>query len=574
MRSAPKNRPLIHFAEFELDIAAGELRRQGSKLRLQDQPLQVLEILLQRPGEIVAREELQQKVWPSDTFVDFDHGINNAIKRLREALRDTADTPRFVETLPRRGYRFIGKIEQETPKFRSLAVLPLDNLARDPEQEYLADGLTEALITTLAKIGELRVVSRTSSMLYKGVRKSLREIARELDVDTIVEGTVLRAGDRVRITAQLIDPAKETHLWAESYDRHLRDILDLQADVARAIAHEIEVKLTPQEQAQLAQVHPVDPEAYEAYLRGRFQWIKRTREGHIQACQHFQQAIAKDPSCAPAYAGLADALSIMNLWGLIPPEEGCAKARGLALKALEIDHSLSEAHTSLAWAALHYDYDFATAEKEFERAIELNPRNATAHHWFGMSLGMMGRYEEGYTELKRAIRLDPHWSFIHFGLAFVHWSGRRYDQAIESCQKALALDPNSAQVLGWLGMSCVATLAFERAIAALQKSAEISQRAPAPLALLGEAYAAAGASDQAQQILEELIRQRHVPKYFVSRVYAALGQTDAAVAMLEAGYRERGEWMVLMKVDSRFDPLRSDPRFEHLMQRMNFPRAN
>jgi len=574
MRSAPKNRPLIHFGEFELDIAAGELRRQGSKLRLQDQPLQVLEILLQRPGEIVAREELQQKVWPSDTFVDFDHGINNAIKRLREALRDTADTPRFVETLPRRGYRFIGKIEQETPKFRSLAVLPLDNLARDPEQEYLADGLTEALITTLAKIGELRVVSRTSSMLYKGVRKSLREIARELDVDTIVEGTVLRAGDRVRITAQLIDPAKETHLWAESYDRHLRDILDLQADVARAIAHEIEVKLTPQEQAQLAQVHPVDPEAYEAYLRGRFQWIKRTREGHIQACQHFQQAIAKDPSCAPAYAGLADALSIMNLWGLIPPEEGCAKARGLALKALEIDHSLSEAHTSLAWAALHYDYDFATAEKEFERAIELNPRNATAHHWFGMSLGMMGRYEEGYTELKRAIRLDPHWSFIHFGLAFVHWSGRRYDQAIESCQKALALDPNSAQVLGWLGMSCVATLAFERAIAALQKSAEISQRAPAPLALLGEAYAAAGASDQAQQILEELIRQRHVPKYFVSRVYAALGQTDAAVAMLEAGYRERGEWMVLMKVDSRFDPLRSDPRFEHLMQRMNFPRAN
>jgi TolB-like protein/Tfp pilus assembly protein PilF len=574
MGSPPKTGRVIQFGEFELDTAAGELRRQGSKLRLQDQPLQILQILLQRPGEIVAREELQLKVWPSDTFVDFDHGINNAIKRLREALGDTADTPRFVETLPRRGYRFIGKIEQETPKFRSLAVLPLDNLSRDSEQEYLADGLTEALITTLAKIGELRVVSRTSSMLYKGVRKPLREIARELDVDAIVEGTVLRAGDRVRITAQLIDPVKENHLWAESYDRHLRDILDLQADVARAIAHEVEVKLTPQEQAQLAQVHPVDPEAYEAYLRGRFHWIKRTREGHIQACQHFQQAIAKDPSCAPAYAGLADALSIMNLWGLIPPEEGCAKARGLALKALEIDHSLSEAHTSFAWAALHYDYDFATAEKEFERAIELNPRNATAHHWFGMSLGMMGRYEEGYTELKRAIRLDPHWSYLHFGLAFVHWSGRRYDEAIESCKRALELDPNSAQVLGWLGMSCVATMAFDPAIAALEKSAEISLRAPAPLALLGEAYAAAGASDQAQQVLEELIRQRHVPKYFVSRVYAALGQTDAAVAMLEAGYRERGEWMVLMKVDSRFDPLRSDPRFEHLMQRMNFPRAN
>ena len=574
MGSPAKIRRIIHFGEFELDAAAGELRRRGSKLRLQEQPLQILQILLQRPGEIVSREELQQKVWTSDTFVDFDHGINNAIKRLREALGDTADTPRFVETLPRRGYRFIGKIEQETPRFHSLAVLPLENLSRDPEQEYFADGLTEALITTLAKIGELRVVSRTSSMLYKGVRKPLREIARELEVDTIVEGTVLRAGDRVRITAQLIDPVKETHLWAESYDRHLRDILDLQADLARAIAHEIEVKVTPQEQAQLAQVHPVDPGAYEAYLRGRFQWIKRTRDGHVQACQYFQQAIAKDPSCAPAYAGLADALSIMNLWGLIPPAEGCAKARGLALKALDIDHSLSEAHTSFAWAALHSDYDFATAEKEFERAIELNPRNATAHHWFGMSLGMMGRYEEGYAELKRAIRLDPHWSYLHFGLAFVQWSGRRYDQAIDSCKKALELDPNSAQVLGWLGISCVAMRAFEPAIVALQKSVEISQRAPAPLALLGEAYAAAGASDQAQQVLEELIRERHVPKYFVSRIYAALGQNDAALGMLEAGYRERGEWMVLMKVDSRFDSLHSESRFQFLMERMNFPRTN
>ncbi len=229
MDAVAKVRHLIHFGEFELDDCAGELRRQGTKLKLQDQPLQILQILIQRPGEIVSREELQKKIWPSDTFVDFDHGINNAIERLREALGDTADTPGFVETLPRRGYRFIGKIERETPRFRSLAVLPLENLSRDPEQEYFADGLTEALITALAKIGELRVLSRTSSMLYKGMRKPLREIARELEVDTIVEGSVLRGGDRLRITAQLIDPVQETHLWAESYDRHLRDILDLQA---------------------------------------------------------------------------------------------------------------------------------------------------------------------------------------------------------------------------------------------------------------------------------------------------------------------------------------------------------
>jgi TolB-like protein/Flp pilus assembly protein TadD len=565
-----KMRDGIRFGEFEFDVAAGELRRNGSKLKLQDQPLQILQILIRAPGEIVSREELQHEIWTSDTFVDFDHGINNAIKRLREVLGDTADTPRYIETLPRRGYRFIGKIELETPKFRSLAVLPLVNLSGDTEQEYFADGMTEALITTLAKIGELRVVSRTSSMLYKGVRKALREIAHELEVDAIVEGTVLRAGDRVRITAQLIDPSKETHLWAESYDRHLRDILDLQSDVARAVAHEVEVKLTPQEQAQLAQAHPVDPEAYEAYLRGRFHWIKRTREGHLQACQHFQQAIAKDPACAPAYAGLADALAIMSLWGLFPPAEGCGKARDLAQKALDIDHSLPEAHTSFAWAVLHYDYDFATAEKEFERAIELNPRYANAHHWFGMSLALMGRYEEGYTELQRALRLDPNASYIHFGLAFVHWSGHRYHQAIESCHKALELDPNSAQALGWLGLSCTAVKAFEPAIVALQKSAEISQRAPAPVALLGEAYAAAGNCEQAQLILKELTGHRHVSKYFTSRIYAALGQTDAALAMLEAGYREHGEWIPLVKVDQRFDALRSDLRFQKLMRCMSF----
>src|SRR6266404_8651715 len=243
----------VRFGPFELDQDAGELRKGGTKVRLQEQPLQILQILLEQPGKVVAREELQKRIWSSDTFVDFDHGINNAIKRLREALGDTAETPCYVETLPRRGYRFIGKIERETPKFRSLAVLPLENLSRDPEQEYFAEGLTEALITTLAKIGELRVVSRTSAMHYRGVHKPLHEIARELEVDAIVEGTVLRVEDRIRITAQLIDAPKETHLWAESYERDLRDVLALQAEVAQAIAREIRVKLTPQEQAQLAQ---------------------------------------------------------------------------------------------------------------------------------------------------------------------------------------------------------------------------------------------------------------------------------------------------------------------------------
>src|SRR2546427_1574601 len=298
-------RASVRFGAFELDQDAGELRKQGTRMKLQEQPLQMLQVLLQRPGEVVTREELQQKIWPSDTFVDFDHGINNAIKRLREALGDAAETPHYIETLPRRGYRFIGKIERETPKFRSLAVLPLENLSRDPQQEYFAEGLTEALITTLAKIGELRVVSRTSAMVYKDARKPLREIARELEVDAIVEGTVLRVGHRVRITAQLIDAAKETHLWAESYERDLRDVLALQAEVAQAIAREIRVKLTPLDQARFAEVRAVDPDAYEAYLRGRYHWNRRPSE-FAKAIQCFQEAIAKDSTYVAAYAGLAD----------------------------------------------------------------------------------------------------------------------------------------------------------------------------------------------------------------------------------------------------------------------------
>jgi len=572
MATTTKTREAVHFGEFELDTAAGELYRQGTKLKLQDQPLQILQILLRRPGEVVTREELQQKIWPSDTFVDFDHGINNAIKRLREALGDAAETPRYVETLPRRGYRFIGKIECDVPRMRSLVVLPLENLSHDPQQEYFADGLTEALITTLAKIGELRVVSRTSAMLYKCVRKPLSEIARELEVDAIVEGTVLRAGHRVRITAQLIDASKETHLWAESYERDLRNVLALQSDLAQAIAREIQVKLTPQDQAHLGQVHPVDPEAYEAYLKGRYHWNKRSREGHAKAVQYFQEAIAKDPAYAAAYSGLADSLSVMGMWGVLPPGEGCGKAKLFALRALEIDSGLAEAHASLAWATAHYDYDFVAAEREFERSIELNPRYATAHHFFGFCLGIMGRYEEGYTELKRAIRLEPHLSVIRFGLAFVYWCGHKYEEAVEQCKKALDLDPNSVQAHAWLGVSYTAMSLYKPAIEALKKTVELSQSASVGVACLAEAYAAAGYTEEAHSLLEQLIgtsQPRYATAYFIARIYAALNRNEEALQWLETAHR-RHDWM-LPRVDSRFDGLRSTSRFQDLMNRMNFP---
>jgi TolB-like protein/Flp pilus assembly protein TadD len=564
----------IQFGSFELDSEAGELRKHGIKIRLQEQPFQILQQLLEHPGEVVTREELQKRIWPADTFVDFDHGLYSAVQRLRDALGDTAETPRYVETLPRRGYRFIGKIECDAPRMRSLAVLPLENLSHDPEQEYFAEGLTEALITTLAKIGELRVISRTSVMQYKRVRKPLREIARELDVDTVVEGTVLREGRRVRITAQLIDALKETHLWAESYERDLRDVLVLQAELAQAIAREIRVKLTPLDHARFGAAHPVNPEAYEAYLKGRYCWNRRSGEGLGKAIQYFQEAIAKDPTYAVAYAGLADCLSALGLYGFVAPQDGFGSAKGLALRALEMDPSLAEAHASLAWATMSYDYDFVAAEREFERSIELNPRYATAHEWFGWYLALMGRYEEGYSEHKRALRLDPHSSIIHTTLGFVYYFAHRFDQQIEQVQRTLELDPNFALAHCLLGSGYLQKSMHEPAVAALRRGVQLSQDAPLFLALLGAAYARAGYPDEALTILDRLNglpKQRYVPPYFVGGIYAALGQREEAFRRLETEYREHAPWMTWLKVDPRFDDLRPDPRFQDLLRRMNFP---
>jgi TolB-like protein/Tfp pilus assembly protein PilF len=552
-------------------LRAGELRKQGVKIKLQEQPFQILAMLLANPGQVVTREGLRSKLWPADTFVDFDHSLNKAINKLREALGDSAENPRFIETLAKRGYRFIRDLQGSPGQIRSLLVLPLENLSRDPEQEYFAEGLTEELINKLARISALRVLSRTTAMHYKGVRKPMPEIARELGVDAVVEGTVQRSGERLRISAQLVHARTDTHVWAESYDRDLRDVPALQSEVAQAIAREVQVKLTPQEEAHLAQAHPVDPEAYEAYLKGRYHWNRRSREGFGKAGEYFQQAIAKDPTYAAAYAGLADARSIMGLWGLVPPEEGCGRAKRLALQALEMDPSLAEAHASLAWATMWCEYDFLAAEREFERSIELNPRYATAHHWFGWFLGMMGRYEEGYTELQRAIRVDPHSSVIHFGLGFVYWCARRYDQAIEQYEKALELDPNSPQAHWGLGFAYLYKSSHEPAIAAARKAVELSHGAPVAVACLGEAYAAAQRCEEARKILQELLNGRHVTAYFVSRIYVALGSKDEALRSLETAYRERDPWMVLLKTDSRFDDLRHDPRFQDLLRRMNFP---
>ena len=561
----------VRFDVYELDVRSGELRKQGAPIKLQEQPFQILQILLEQPGQVVTREELRQKIWPSDTFVDFDHGINNAVKRLRVALGDSVEKPRYIETVANRGYRFIGTLAASQVRIESLAVLPLDNLSDDPEQEYFAEGMTEALITSLAKIGALRVTSRTSVMQYKGAHRPLREIAEELRVDGIIEGTVLRSGDRVRISAQLLDAKTDTHLWAESYDRDLRDILALHSEVAQAIAREVQVKLTPHDHAHFARVQSVDPQAYEAYLKGRYYWYRRPAEIG-KATQHFEQAIAKDPDYAAAYSGLADCLTALSAYGLVPAGQGSVKARQLAQRAVEMDPGLAEAHSALAYATI-YNYDFTTAMKEFERAIELNPRYASTHQQYGFYLALMGHYEEAYTEVHRALRLDPLSSSVNAFVGWVYLYGRRYDQAIEQFHKTLGLDPDSGVAHAGLGWSYSLKSLHEPAIASLRKACEFWPGS-SPIGLLGEAYAAAGRRDEAPKVLEqlqELSKQRYVTPYVVGRIYATLGQMDEAFGWLETAYQQRAEWMVLLKVDPCLDDLRSDPRFQDLMRRMNFP---
>ena len=561
---------LIRFGLFEVDQRSGELRKQGVKVKLQDQPFLLLQMLLEHPGHIVTREELQKRIWPSDTFVDFEQGLNNAAKRLREALSDSADAPCFIETIPRRGYRFIASINVGPRQMESLVVLPLENLSRDPEQEYFADGLTEALINSLGKIAALQVISRTTSMRYKKTDKTLPQIARELNVDAIIEGTVLRSGERVRISVQLIDAHADTHLWAQNYDRDLRDILALHTEVAQAVAREVQVKLTPLDQARFATAHAVEPEAYDAYLKGRYQWNRRPTRV-LEARKYFELAVTKDPTYAAAYAGLADYHSSLGVWGLVPANEGCVKAKVLALKALELDPGLAEAHTAVALATM-YHYDFFAAEREFERALEINPRYAAGHQLFGLYLAMMGRYEEAYTECQRAFRLDP-LAVSRNLLGYNALYSRRWDQAIDQFIKILEVDPEDGPALcglGW-GYSCKGL--HELAIAALRKGVNFWP-GTSPLTLLGEAYALAGHRDKAQKVLEQLLAQskeRYLTPYGVARIYNALGEKDEALRWLETSSHQQAEWLLLLKVDSHFDNLRTDPRFHDLMRRMNFP---
>jgi TolB-like protein/DNA-binding winged helix-turn-helix (wHTH) protein/Tfp pilus assembly protein PilF len=634
---------VVRFGTFEVSFHSGEVRKAGLRIRVQQQPMKLLEILLERPGEVVTREELRSRLWTDESFGDFDQAVNIAIAKLRSALGDSAENPRFIETLPKRGYRFIAEVsvvdadarprkpdtvagdlsglEPETehghklpgaglavaPKrqlwstsrvivasvvvlslmllaiwlfrspgstpmgIRSLAVLPLENLTGDASQNYFADGMTDELITDLAQISALRVISRTSVMVYKGARKPLPQIARELNVDAVVEGTVLRSGDQVRITAQLIEASTDKHLWSQSYEGGLRDTLALQNRVASAIADQIRINLTPQEQAALKNAKVVKPEAYESYLKGRYFWNKRTADGLKAARAYFDQAIEEDPKYAQAYSGLADTYALLGDWqyAVMTPKEAFPKAKAAAIQALELDSTLGEAHNSLAFVLDGFDWDLDSGGKEFRRAIELSPGYATAHHWYAWHLSLLGRYDEAIAEMKKAENLDPLSLIINADLAELLVLAHSYDESIRQSRKTIEMDPNFAVAHNQLGQAYLQKHTYGEAVAELQKAVELSGGSPAFIANLARAYVASGKKNKALKLLSDL-KKRSNPSYSnaseIAVIYASLGDSDQAMNWLEKGYEERFNPGVLLRPG--FDPLRSDPRFQDLARRI------
>ena len=533
---------LIRFGAFEIDQYSGELRKHGRRLRLSAQPFEILLLLLQRrPGRVVTRDELRAKLWSANTFVDFDHGLNAAINKLRETLGDSASKPRFIETVPGRGYRFIGSLEKRK---LMIAVLPFENLDGDPEQDYFSDGLTEEMITHLGRLHPERLgtIARTSVMPYKKTHKRLGQIATELGVDYILEGSVRKSGHRLRVAAQLIDTSDETHLWAETYEHHLRNVLTLQNSIAQAIATQIQLKLTPEKKERLASPSLIVPAAHDAYLRGLYQLRKLTREGAEKAVTYFEEAIQKGSNYALAYAGLARShLALTTFY--VAPLEGMPKVQAASMKAIELDDSLAEAHASLGLVKFFYDWDWDSSEKEFKRALSLNPNLAEAHAGYAGLLIARGSRDEAFRETKKALELDPVpvasrgeylWQFYVF---------RQYGEAVRQCQRAIDLEPNfflAHTVMGW---ALAEQGRFSEAVARAEAGRQLSG-SPFALAGLGYIYAKSGDKDKAAGILGELAelsKHRYVCSYSSAAIYGALGEKEQATDWLERAYGERSD---------------------------------
>jgi pentatricopeptide repeat protein len=634
----------VRFSGFEIDLRSGEVWKNGMRIRLQEQPFHVLRALLERRGEIVTRDELKQTLWRADTFVDFDDGLNTAVKKIRDVLGDSAERPRYIETIPRRGYRFLAALEVQPtsaptpvtnsktelseemairevrgapalpvkeksssgkmrlliggvaaialavstlmlyrangakhssqPAIKSLAVLPLKNLSGDPAQEYLADGMTEALIGRLSGIHDLGVISRTSAMQFKNTHLSVPEIAKTLHVDAVVEGSVIRDGNRIRVHAQLIRASTDEHFWSETYDRELPDVLALQSDVAQSIARRVEVTMTGEENARLRAARSVLPEAYESYLKGRF-GENNSKAELERRIVYFEEAIQKDPTFAPAYVGMASAYdSLGTVFVGAPPFEARLKQTTAAQKALELDPGNAEAHVLLAHV-LQRHWQWANAEAEYKRARDLDPNDSAALIGLASWSLCQGRTEEAVTWAHRARELDPLGNSSTF-IGYILFEARHYDEGIQSMRGVLQVHPDDAAAHWYLGFSLIAKDRAEEAIPVLEKAVSLTDRGPGAIGVLIRAYAHAGRRDHALKLLEELKKRSqtgYVPTGAFVNAYLGLGDNEQAFVWLERAFQEQSNILQFLKVHPYFDPLRGEPRFKDLLHRVGLDQS-
>lgn len=620
MQNAPAAQRAYRFGPFTVDARTGEVHKDGRRIRLQEKPVQVLLALLERPGDVVTREELQHRLWSADTFVDFDHGLNIAIGKLREALNDSAEHPRYIETLPKRGYRFLALVERAHPgadvapaaaapfwrgkaALRTLAlaamvvaavtyiaqswmppppsaraskimlvVLPFENLSGDPQQEFFSDGLTEEMIAQLGQLNPqaLGVIARTSAMRYKTAPKDVAQIGRELNVEYLLEGSVRREGDRIRVTAQLIQVSDRTHLWAQTYEREAASLLAIQRDVADQVIAALKLQLLPGQRAAWTHQLRDDPAAHEAYLQGRHLWNQRNPDSVQKAVLYFEEAIRRDPSYARAYVGLSDCYNLLASYSVLPANVANAKAKAAATRALELDPALAEAYASLGFSKLEYDWDWAGAQSAFEKAIQLDPNYATARQWYSLYLNALGRSEEAVAEAREALRLDPLSPIVALALGSRLYHARRFDEAIEQFRKTLELDPNFVLAHHNLGRAHLLKGEYPQAIETLETALRLSGDRPARRVALAYGYALAGRQADARSLRREL-EQSKAPSFPMALLSLSLGERQDALAFLEAAYQARHSDITLLKVEPLLDPLRDDPRFRDLMGRVGLP---
>ncbi|PYT59366.1 MAG: hypothetical protein DMG35_14755 [Acidobacteria bacterium] len=613
----------LRFRDYQLDPDGFELCRAGHRLRLERKPMELLILLAEKQGHLVKREEIIEKIWGKDFFFDAENGINNAVRKIRSALNDDPEQPRFVKTSVGKGYRFIAPVERVlepagsptpervvipreptvfrwrrawvpalgatafiaagfafniagirsrilprgAPPIHSIVVLPLENLSGNPDEQYFADGMTDELTTVLAKIGSLRVISRTSSMQYRNSHKPLVQIASELNVEAVVEGSVTRSSDRVRITAQLVDARTDRHLWAETYDRDMRDILALQSDVAGAIAKQVKAQITPAETAKIAAVTHSDPEAYQLYLQGLYYWDKGTEQSAANSREYFQKAIEKDPGFARAWIGLAFAYNLLSDY-----RHGKEAAR----KALSLDDTIGRGHAAFAFATWRNDWDWSVAQQEFKRAIELDPNDTHAHHGYAGYLSALRRFDEAHSEMQRALELDPLAVLANTNLGSIYWSSHDFDRAIQQLNRALEIDPSFPDAHCDLGLVYESLGKYEQALVEFEKYKTLSRNGNLLLAKAAVAhlYAVQGRRADALRLLEELKAARKpgdMLSYSIALVYVGLGDKDRAFQWLRNSFAEHDDDLLDLNDDPRVEPLHSDPRFQDLVRRVGIP---